>query len=109
MKFKATDIRDKRTFKRIGHTYTMIAADEENHIYLFKMTKPGISYDMYEIVKGVKAKQPDGTTVYKYPSDEQFGVYGFYICGGPEKCGKDIERRYIDLGGSPDFNALLET
>lgn len=33
----------------------------------------------YEIVQPVKRKQPDGTTVYTYPSTEQFGTYGWFL------------------------------
>ena len=39
----------------------------------------GVVKDMgYEVVKGVKRMNPDGSIVYVYPVDEQFGVYGFY-------------------------------
>lgn len=81
-----TKIEDKNEFNRYGYHHTKIYADDARHIYVFQMEKiekdefdnPDIA--RYEVVKGKKAKQPDGSTVYIYPGDEDFGTYGWYIC-----------------------------
>lgn len=64
------DISERQTFKMFGETFTLIARNIEHNTYLYKRSGGG-----YEIVKPVKRKNPDGTTVYVYPSSEQFG-YG---------------------------------
>lgn len=105
-----TDITEKREFTRINHSYKMIASDEQNHIYLFEITplEWEKSYEQFELVKGVKVKNPDGRVVYRYPSDEQFGQYGWYICGTLGKCIRDINNKYEELTGNKEFNELLE-
>lgn len=95
----STDIKDKKEFTRIGYRYTQVKAYDEHHIYLYRMErmeKP-LPYYQYELVKGVKRKNPDGNIVYVYPTDEQFGQYGWYICGGLEKCSREISRKMADL------------
>ena len=75
------DISEKMTFRRAGCDYQNIVFNEEHHCGIWKMSKEidGVVKDMgYEVVKGVKKKNPDGSIVYVYPVDEQFGVYGFY-------------------------------
>ena len=75
------DISKKMTFRRSGYDYQNIVFNEEHHCGIWKMSKEteGVVKDMgYEVVKGVKKKNPDGSIVYVYPVDEQFGVYGFY-------------------------------
>ena len=89
LKFKAMvmekiaykDISQKMTFRRAGYDYKNIVFDPEHHSGIWKMSKKidGIVKDMgYEVVRGVKRKNPDGSIVYCYPNDEQFGIYGFY-------------------------------
>ena len=56
-----------------------------------------IPYSQYEVVVGVKAKQPDGSTVYVYPSSSQFGVNGWYICGNEEVCREKINEKVCDI------------
>ena len=98
MKIFSTDIKYKKEFDRIGYHYTMVRADDEHHVYLYEMEK-GNPYSQYELVKGKKHTNPDGEVVYVYPSDEDFGVYGWYICGPKKKCLEEIERRWLNLTG----------
>ena len=74
-------ISEKMTFKREGYDYQNIVFDEEHHCGIWKMSKEidGVVKDMgYEVVKGLKRKNSDGSIVYVYPEDERFGIYGFY-------------------------------
>ena len=68
-------IEEINSFTKYGDTFTKVFGNDEKHIYVFKR---GIDY---EVVQGVKHKNPDGNIVYVYPSNEQFGVYGYYISG----------------------------
>ena len=91
MEIVKTDISKKIEFDRIGYHYTRVWFDEVNHIGVYKMI--GMNpYEQYEVVKGVKRQNPDGTTVYVYPSDEMFGTYGYYVCGTAERCKEQIEK-----------------
>lgn len=100
MEIFKTDIREKREFERYGFQYTLVKEDNDNRIYVFKVEKKGekpLPYENYEIVKGKKEKNPDGTVVYTYPSTEQFGKYGYYICGTPKACEERLRIRYEEL------------
>ena len=75
------DISEKMEFRRKGYDYKNIVFDADHHCGIWKMTKNvgGVVKDMgYEVVRGIKNKNPDGSIVYYYPGDEQFGVCGFY-------------------------------
>ena len=99
--FFKTDIKDKNEFLRIGYKYTKVYADDVNHIYLYKMEKIDkelqMPYPQYELVKAKKAKQPDGTDVYMYPSDEDWGKYGWTIMGKEEQCQETIRAKMAAL------------
>ena len=76
-----TDISEKMEFRRAGYDYKNVVFDAAHHCGIWKMTKviDGKVEDMgYEVVRGVKKINPDDSIVYVYPSDEQFGVYGFF-------------------------------
>lgn len=79
-KYFATDIKNKKVFKRIGCTYYQVYADTINNIYVYDMVKDG-EHRGYEIVKGIKYKNPDGSICYRFPSDEEFGVYAWSTIG----------------------------
>lgn len=99
-----TDIKEKKEFNRIGHHYTQVLADDEKHIYLYRMDKDGIRYAQYELVKGKKVKNPDGSIVFIYPSDEDFGTYGWYICGTPKYVTEKVREKWHSLTEhTPDF------
>ena len=91
------DINDVNEFNKNGYKHTKVA--EKDGWYLFKMEpiseelKGFVHYLNYEVVKGVKLKNPDGTDVFVYPNDERFGIYGFYFCGAPEIIRKNMEKR----------------
>ena len=91
MKLKAKDIREKNTFNRVGYTYSRVFADDTNHIYIYQMTNKKGEHRGYELVKARPYKNPDGGVVYRYPTDEEFGTYGWYIYYG----GRDIEMEKI--------------
>lgn len=94
-----TDIKNNKKFKKNGYNYTCVKADVVNNIYIYKMEHidEPIPYSQYELIIGVKRKQPDGSTVYVYPSDEQFGIYGWYICGNEEVCREKINEKICDI------------
>ena len=78
----ATDIRYKRVFTRIGCTYYQVYADHARHIYVYDIIRnEDGEHRGYEVIKGLKHKNPDGGIVYTYPSDEQFGTNGFSSMG----------------------------
>lgn len=100
MEVYKTDIRDKKEFDRCGYHYTMVEQDEENRIYVFRVTiKNGLPqpYESFEIVKAKLVKNPDGTTVQQYPGSEDFGKYGFYICGNITACKNRLKVRRAEL------------
>lgn len=103
------DITEKKEFTRNNYSYKMIASDERNHIYLFEITplEWEKDYKQFELVKGIKVQNPDGNYVWRYPSDEQFGQYGWYICGTHERCIRDIKDKYEELTGNKEFNWSL--
>lgn len=96
-KYYYTRIEDRDEFTRICYRYKKIQTDDERHIYVYRMTDEDGSIVGYEVVKGIKQKQPDGTPVWVYPNDEQFGTYGWYICGRPERCRERIAYRVRQL------------
>lgn len=103
MKIFSKDIKERKEFDRIGYHYTQVKADNENHIYLYEMkhNDPNVKipYSQYELVKGKKHTNPDGNIVYSYPGDEDFGTYGWYICGPKEMCLSEIEQKWLNLTG----------
>lgn len=76
-----TDINSKKVFKRIGCTYYQVYADNDKHIYVYDIINPDGEHRGYEIIKGVKSKNPDDSIVYRYPTDEEFGVYAWTTVG----------------------------
>lgn len=79
MKFKATDIKDKKEFTFEGDTLKQsYCAVPDKNIWVYERYNHLGRLIGYEVVKGVKVKNPDGQVVYKYPSTEQFGQYGFF-------------------------------
>lgn len=88
------DLKDVDSFVKFGDKFDKVYADDSKHLYVFKRQGKGVGY---EVVKAVKRKNPDGSTVYTYPSSEQFGVYGFYIVGPEEYCKRRIKFRLESL------------
>ena len=86
------DIFDLTEFDKNGYHYSQVIADRGNNIYIYEMERIGepLSYYQFELVRGVKTKQPNGEVVYIYPPTEKFGTNGWYICGTEESCWKRI-------------------
>lgn len=76
-----TDISNKKVFKRIGCTYYQVYADNDKHIYIYDIINPDGEHRGYEIVKGRKCTNPDKSIVYRYPTDEEFGLYAWTTIG----------------------------
>lgn len=73
-----TDISEQEEFNLEGDTLKLEKSFDKK-IYLYaRYNNKGRLYG-YELVKGVKTKNPDGNYVYRYPSSSQFGSYGFFI------------------------------
>ena len=94
MKITARDISEKKEFDRCGIHYKQVYADDNNHIYLYKMNNRDYSY---ELVQGKRHTNPDGTIVYTYPRDEDFGTYGWYISGTKEYTERRIAEKIHSL------------
>ena len=87
-KFIAKDMSEKMEFGRAGYDYKNLVFDEAHHCGIWKMTRviDGEVCDMgYEVVRGKRYKNPDGSIVYRYPGDEDFGSYGFFSYN-PDRC-----------------------
>lgn len=105
------DISTLQSFNKYGREYSKIWSNDEQHLYVFKVTKTYNREDGsqlvvtdYEVVKGMKVKNPDGSIVYAYPNTESFGTYGYFINGFPSCYAKErIVKRLMD------FNPKVET
>ena len=99
-----TDLKEQNNFRKFDEDFSKIWSDDKNHIYVFKRVKKynldnGNTKEVisYEVIKGVKKKNPDGTIVYAYPSTDQFGIYGYYITGSEKYCKERISKRISDF------------
>ena len=97
------DVKERKEFDRAGYHYTQILGDDEKHIYLYKMEPLDWKspHKHYELVVGKKYKNPDGNYVYVYPCDEDFGTFGWYICGTPENTRKKIADKWLSFTNYP--------
>ena len=81
MEIVKTDISEILEDTYAGDTIKMQKClDEDKRIYVFERYS-GVSGGLigYEVVRGVKSKNPDGSIVYTYPSTSQFGKYGYFV------------------------------
>lgn len=90
MKIFAKDIEERLEFDRCGYHYVNICLDKEKKAGIWELRRDNKCYG-FEVVKGKKHKNPDGSVVYAYPSDESFGKYGWYLCGR-NALGRSINR-----------------
>lgn len=91
MNIVAKDISEKMRFSRVGYDYECIFFNQDFHCGVWRMTrKEDGRFGGYEVVKGYKCKNGDGSVVYRYPGDEDFGRLGYY--------GYDLSRlmKYLD-------------
>jgi hypothetical protein len=80
MEIKYTDIEERKEFAFQGDTLRLKeCVNTERHIYIFERYNKNNELYAYEVVKGVKHKNPDGNIVYSYPGSESFGSHGFFI------------------------------
>lgn len=77
MRIIAKDISEMKEFTKYGDTFRQIRNNPETGWWLYE--RRGKDNRSYEVVKGVKHKNPDGTIVYIYPSTEHWGKYGYTI------------------------------
>lgn len=76
---KSKDISEKMRFSRCGYDYECIYYNQDFHCGVWRMTSKSTGrFGGYEVVSGRRHKQPDGSVVWCYPGDEEFGTYGFY-------------------------------
>lgn len=76
---KTKDISEKMRFSRIGYDYRCIYFNQYFHCGVWRMTrKDDGSFGGYEVVKGIRHRLQDGSVVWSYPGDEDFGVFGYY-------------------------------
>lgn len=74
------DISEKKEFTFDGDTLKQkYCYDEDKHIYVYERYNHRGRLFGYELVRGVRHKNPDGSIVYLYPCSEQFGTYGYFI------------------------------
>lgn len=80
MKIFSKDISEEKTFEKFGDIFTQIRNNPETGWWLYKrVRKDNPSKIHYEVVKGVKRKNPDGTIVYSYPNSERWEIYGYTV------------------------------
>lgn len=79
VKIELKDIGEMKTFEKYGDTFKQMRNNSETGWWLYERTNNETGRQHYEVVRGVKRKNPDGTTVYAYPSSEMWGTYGYSI------------------------------
>ena len=75
-------------FNRIGIDYRKAAENDE---YMVWEMCDGAPYSRYEVWKKVYAKNPDDSMAIRSIGDEEFGRYGWFVCGRFELCRKKIQ------------------
>lgn len=73
MKIFRKDISEMKTFTRHGQVFTQVCHNPETGWWLYDRG------NSYEVVRGKKYRNPDGQVVYVYPSDEDWGTYGYTV------------------------------
>jgi hypothetical protein len=74
MVLEMKDISEMKEFEKYGDLFRQVRHNPETGWWLYRR---GTSY---EVVKGVKHKNPDGTIVRTYPGSETWGTYGYTVC-----------------------------
>lgn len=73
------DISEVKTFEKYGDAFTQVKHNEETGWWLYERVNKETGKKHYEVVRGKKYKNPDGNIVFCYPSDEDWGTYGYTI------------------------------
>lgn len=76
-KYYSTPIQEQKVFTFNGDTLKQCEHNEATGLWLYERYTNGRLMG-YELVKGVKTKQPNGEVVQVYPSSERFGTYGWF-------------------------------
>jgi len=82
MNLYVRDISEVKTFSKYGDIFTQIRHNPETGWWLYKrVTKRENKPDFisYEVVRGRKHTNPDGSEVLAYPCTTDWGVLGFTI------------------------------
>ena len=67
------DIKDLKTFEKFGDTFEQVRSNPETGWYLYDRG------NHYEVVRGKRYVNPDGSIVYTYPGSEDWGRYGYTV------------------------------
>lgn len=80
MEIQGVDISERKTFIKYGEVFTQERHNPETGWWLYKRTnmKDPSRYH-YEVVRGKKYKNPDGSIVYTYPNAEDWGSLGYTV------------------------------
>lgn len=91
-KFFKTDYSKVSEFERLGYTYTKVA--ENDRFVVWRMEKEEIPHYSLEVWKKRWEKQPDGSLYLRAPSDENFGILGWYLVGKEDVVKKQVWERF---------------
>lgn len=104
-----TDIKDKIEFSFEGDILRRLESNDAANLYLYGRFDKGDGHlKGYELVRGVKHKQSDGSEVFTYPSTEQFGSKGWFL---PARTDRDtlnvaVKENNFDLVMIPECKYL---
>lgn len=98
IKIFAKDISELKEFVEQGTRLVQVEYNETTGRYLYERyyinsSTLGNRLMGYEVVKPLKRKNPDGSTVYTYPSTSQFGKYGWFL---PPNTKREILDKYMN-------------
>lgn len=88
------DIRTLKEFKKYGDTFKQVEDFGDNIFLYSRENEDSKGVYVFELVRGVPLKNPDGSIVYTYPSSSEWGRYGFTFIR-PE--GRTFEKVLRDL------------
>lgn len=67
------DIRNVKTFKKYGEVFTQIRSNPETGWWLYERK------NAYEVVRLKKFRNYDGSVVYTYPTENDWGIFGYTV------------------------------
>lgn len=79
VKIERKNLWETPVFFKYGNKFEMVREDRENNRFLFKRTNKDGRVICYEIIRGVRYVNPDGSIVFTYPSEQYWGNYGWTI------------------------------
>lgn len=63
----------QKTFTKYGDTFTQIAHNPNLNTYIYERINDKGRHNGYEVIKPKRFKNPDGSIVYVYPSENEWG------------------------------------